>query len=248
MAAPEVLILGGTAEAAELARQLVADGRVAPLTSLAGRTPRPAHADRTGGFGGARGLESYLRSRRPAAVIDATHPFAARMAANAVAATSAAGIPLLRLERPPWSERPADTWLHLPDLAAAAALIADLEVRVFLSLGAAHLDAFSASRRPWLLARAINPPRHRPFRRGRVIAGRGPFSLLGELSVMRRHRIDVLVARNSGGAATYAKIAAARLMSLPVLMVDRPCRVPVATVTDVAAARAWLERLVSEMA
>lgn len=242
MAAPEVLILGGTTEAAGLARQLAAEGRFAPVTSLAGLTARPTHADRIGGFGGAAGLEAYLRDRRPAAVVDATHPFAARMAANAVKATAATGIPLVRLERPPWPERPGDDWLHVPDLEAAAAHVADLDARVFLSLGAAHLDAFSACRRPWLLARAIDPPRHRPFRRGRLIAGRGPFTFLCELSLIRRHRIDLLVARNSGGGATYAKIRAARHLALPVVMIDRPQRAPAALVADVESARAWLDR------
>lgn len=247
MAVPEVLILGGTAEAAALARRLAADGRFAPLTSLAGLTARPVvtGARRQGGFGGAAGLRDFLHQRRPAALIDATHPFAQAMATNAAQAAAAAGVPLLRLQRPAWRPRPGDYWRVVPDLPAAAALLAPLRSRVFLSLGTAHLAPFARLRRPWFLVRAVDRPAARSLPRCRVVVGRGPFTQLGELGLLRRHRIDLVVARNSGGSATYAKMLAARTLRLPVVMVARPVLPDVATVTDVEGAIGWLDQWVA---
>ena len=236
--------MGGTAEAAALARALADAGRFAPLTSLAGLTAAPsvAGATRRGGFGGAEGLRDFLAQRRPVALIDATHPFAARMAAHAAAAAAAAGVPLLRLQRPPWRRRPDDIWCEVPDLPTAAAVLAPLAARVFLSLGRAHLAAFARLRRPWLLVRTVDRPAVVPLLGCRVVVGRGPFTHLGELGLLRRHRIDIVVARNSGGASTYAKIAAARTLRLPVVMVRRPDLPTVATVTDVRGAIGWLDQ------
>ncbi|WP_281689731.1 cobalt-precorrin-6A reductase [Pseudonocardia thermophila] len=232
-----VLILGGTTEARELAGDLVGEHRV--ITSLAGRVraPKPLPGEvRIGGFGGVDGLVEWLRTERVAAVVDATHPFAAQMTEHAVAATAQAGVPYLRLDRPGVPPDPA--WTVVPTLAAApAALTGD---RVFLTTGRQHLAVF-ADCPQWFLVRAVDPPTGPAPARMQVLLDRGPFTVEGERKLLREHRIDVLVTKDSGGGATAAKLEAARTEEVAVVLVARPpAPAGVATVADVASAAEWV--------
>ncbi|MFI7546669.1 cobalt-precorrin-6A reductase [Actinoplanes sp. NPDC049599] len=252
-----VLVLGGTTEGRNLASACAATPELEVISSLAGRTTTPllpAGKVRIGGFGGVDGLTAYLRDRRIAAVVDATHPFAATMTAHAVAASARAGVPLLVLRRPGWTVRPGDRWHRVPDLAAAAALLPRLGERVFLTTGRQSIAAFAAVDACWFLSRSVEPPGAPLPERLEVLLGRGPFTLDGERELLARHRIDVLVTKDSGGST--AKLDAARERGLPVVLVDRPPLPPAAestaggtavapcpaTAATVADALAWLRR------
>src|SRR2546423_4693921 len=131
-----VLILGGTAEARELAAALAARPGVRVTTSLAGRVTRPgalAGDVRIGGFGGSEGLADWLREQRVDALVDATHPFAEGITANAARAVAATGVPAVVLCRPGWRPAPEDRWHPVASLAAAADLLPRFGPRVFLT-------------------------------------------------------------------------------------------------------------------
>lgn len=220
-----VLVLGGTGEARELASLLAALPGVAVVSSLAGRVGAPhlpAGEVRVGGFGGADGLAGWLRDHEVDAVIDATHPFAARISGNAADAAARTHVPLLVLRRPPWVAGDGDCWTEAADLAAAARLTPTLGRRAFLTVGRQELAPFAGLEDVWFLIRSIDAPvAPLPPHRELVLA-RGPFTVAAELALLRRHRIDVLVTKNSGGAATSAKTVAARRAGVPVVMVTRP--------------------------
>ncbi|WP_030434152.1 cobalt-precorrin-6A reductase [Actinoplanes subtropicus] len=225
-----VLILGGTTEGRALAAAL-RTYRV--ISSLAGRTREPllpAGEVRIGGFGGVDGLADYLRAERVDILVDATHPFAERISANAAAATAATGVPLLVLRRPGWTERPGDDWRRVPSLEAAAALLPHLGRRVFLTTGRQGLAAFAGTGECWFLARSVEPPAPPLPPHLEVLLDRGPFTVDGELRLLRDHRIDVLVSKDSGGAD--AKLTAARRQGIPVVLIDRPPRPPAATMVN----------------
>lgn len=236
-----LLILGGTAEARELAGALHARG--APVTtSLAGRVARPrlpAGAVRSGGFGGPNALAAWLGEHGVRAVVDATHPFAERISASAGAACATAGVPLLRLERPGWSERPGDRWTWVDDLAAAARAVPGLGERALLTTGRQGLSAFVACADAWFLIRCVDPPAPPLPPRHALILDRGPYTLAGELELIDRHRIDVVVTKDSGGGHTQAKLEAARERGLPVVVVRRPPRPDAPAVAGVADACDW---------
>jgi len=235
-----ILVLGGTAEARELATRLDAAG-VRVTTSLAGRVanPRlPRGEVRVGGFGGPASLAEWLARHGVGAVVDATHPFAERISASAAQACPAAGVPLLRLERPGWRERPGDRWHRVPDLAAAAALIPALGTRVLLTTGRQGLAAFARGG-AWFLVRCVDPPQPPLPARHELLLDRGPYTPAGELALIDRHAIDLLVTKDSGGRLTEAKLDAARERGLPVIVVDRPPRASTGTVATVAEALAW---------
>jgi precorrin-6A/cobalt-precorrin-6A reductase len=241
-----LLILGGTGEAAALAQAALAqfgDG-LRVTTSLAGRTARPAAVAgdrRVGGFGGADGLAAYIDEARVDLVIDATHPFAAQISAQARAACDTAAVPLLLLERPPWERDPRDRWIEVDDVAAAAAALPLLGRRAFLTIGARDLAAFANLREMHFIIRLVDPPRVAPpLASFEMVLGRGPFSLAAERLMLERHGIDVVVAKASGGGATQAKLVAARERGLPVVMLRRPPPAPGARVDGVAAALDWL--------
>ncbi|SFO98308.1 precorrin-6A/cobalt-precorrin-6A reductase [Amycolatopsis arida] len=242
-----MLVLGGTAEARELAGELVARG-VPVVSSLAGRVaaPRlPAGEVRIGGFGGPAGLAGWLRAHDVAAVVDATHPFAERISASAVAGAGMVGVPLLRLERPGWAdgdEWPGVDWHPVSTMAEAAAALPALGRRVFLTTGRQGLAVFAGLADLEFLARCVDPPEPPLPPRITVLLGRGPYTVDGELALLRYHRIEVLVTKDSGGSMTSAKLVAARELGLPVVLVRRPSRPapPPPTVRTVAAALDWL--------
>ncbi len=246
MAEPtRVLILGGTAEAAGLARALAEDGRVATITSLAGRTRAPAAvpgAVRVGGFGGPEALAEYLRCEKIGLVVDATHPFAARISRNAARACATAGVPRLLLARPPWTAQAGDTWVPAADAQAAAAALPGLGRRAFLAIGRQELAAFAGLTELWFLVRLVETPETPPpLADYHLVLGRGPFAETREIDLLREHGIEVVVSKNSGGAGAAAKIAAARALELPVVMIERPPAPASETAESVEAARAWIE-------
>ncbi|MCU1346269.1 MAG: Precorrin-6x reductase [Acidimicrobiia bacterium] len=245
--ADRVLLLGGTTEASEFTRRLRAEQpEVDLVVSFAGRTTERGALpegvlSRVGGFGGVDGLTEYLRAQGFCAVVDATHPFAARMPFHAGAAALATGTPLLRLIRPPWLPKPEDRWIDVTDMAAAAEAVARCGGRrVFLTIGRQEVGAFASIPSATFVVRAIEPPAIASTMAAEVILARGPFALDDELALLREHRIDLMVSKNSGGEATGAKIEAARQLGLPIVMVARPAAPDGTTVSSVDAALSWL--------
>ncbi|MDK3256616.1 cobalt-precorrin-6A reductase [Blastococcus capsensis] len=236
-----VLVLGGTGEARRLADALVAEG-VDVVSSLAGRVAKPVlpvGEVRIGGFGGAEGLATWLAENPVAAVVDATHPFAAGMTANAAAAADLTGVPLLRLQRAGWTAQPGDDWRWVDSLEAAAAAVASVG-SVFLTTGRKGLGAF-AGLTARCLVRSVDPPGPPLPARTVVVLARGPFTVAEELELMRRHEVEVLVTKDSGGSMTAAKLTAARELGLPVVLVRRPPVPPgIPTVATVDEALAWV--------
>jgi len=238
------LILGGTSEARALAARVAGDARLHAVVSLAGRTSAPLASPlptRVGGFGGAEGLKRYLTEEGVDRVIDATHPFAARMSANARAACAALGVPLLVFTRAPWSRMECDRWIEVEDNAGAVAALGEAPRRVFLTIGRLGLADFLCAPQHYYLIRTIDqPPENDLPPRYELILERGPFTVESELSLMREAKIDRLVSKNSGGRETYAKIKAARALALDVVMVTPPCGGDARVVHDVEAATAFL--------
>jgi precorrin-6A/cobalt-precorrin-6A reductase len=241
-----LLILGGTAEAVALAATALDrfGGALAVTTSLAGRTRRPGPIPgrvRIGGFGGPEGLAAHLGRECIDRLIDATHPFAARISLAARLACETAGVPRLALLRPPWRQQPGDRWIEVDDMSAAAAAVARIGRRAWLTVGAGELAAFTRSTAVHFLVRLVEPPRRPlPLPGCEVIVGRGPFVLADERKHLERYAIDVVVSKASGGAATEAKLVAARELGIPVVMIRRPPPEPGTAVDTVAAALDWL--------
>ncbi len=239
-----VLILGGTSEARALAERIAADPRYEGVVSLAGRTSAPmalALPVRIGGFGGVEGLKRYIAEAGVSHVIDATHPFAARISANAREACDALGVPLLVLARDAWRPAPEDRWIGVADNAAAVRALGEAPRRVFLTIGRQGVAAFRAAPQHDYLLRVIETPDANDLPpRCEVIHARGPFSRDAEIALMRERVIDVVVSKNSGGALTYAKIEAARALKIPVVMIAPPPRAGVAVAQDLDAAMDFL--------
>lgn len=220
-----VLILGGTQEAYDLAERVTQLDGVDVISSLAGRTrePRlPKGKVRSGGFGGAEGLARYLRDERIDVLVNATHPFADTISLHAVAAAADSGVALLRLLRPAWPPAPDDRWIAARDTAEAAELCRREGGRIFLTVGSGELGAFANVRNAHFVVRMVDVPGDVPLHDYRAIAARGPFALADEMRLFAEHHVNLLVAKNSGGAATYAKIEAARRLRVPVVMIERP--------------------------
>lgn len=220
-----VLLLGGTTEASLMAKTLAGAGRDA-VFSYAGRTdallaqPLPT---RIGGFGGVDRMADYIRCNGITHVIDATHPFAAQISRNAADACAKAGVALIGLVRPAWQPAPDDRWQSVADIDAAVAALPDQAARVFLAIGKQNLGAFAIKPQHHYLLRLVDPPTAPlPLRDAQAVIARGPFDLAGDLALLRDHRITHIVAKNSGGAGAVAKLIAARQLSLPVIMIDRP--------------------------
>ncbi|MFD9518629.1 cobalt-precorrin-6A reductase [Streptomyces sp. NPDC059979] len=242
--AHHVLILGGTTEARRLAESLALDPSYRVTTSLAGRVAAPVlppGETRIGGFGGIAGLAAWIAVHDVTRVIDATHPFAERMSFNAAEAQALTGVPLLALRRPGWTPEPDDDWTFADSLADAAALLPGLGARAFLTTGRMGLHTFAHLTDTWFLVRSVDPPEAPVPPRLEVLLARGPFTLDDERELLARHRIDVLVTKDSGGSATAPKLTAAREAGIAVLVVRRPA-VPegVAEADSVAAALRWL--------
>jgi precorrin-6A/cobalt-precorrin-6A reductase len=238
-----VLVLGGTSEARALAAGLAGRPGLRVISSLAGRVRNPvlpAGEVRIGGFGGAAGLADWVRAEGVDAVIDATHPFAQTMSAHAVSACAQEGLPLLRLTRPGWHRQEGDDWHDAGSLADAAAILPTLGTRVFLTTGRQGLSAFAALDRLWFLIRCVDPPSGALPANREVLLARGPYAREAEHALMRRFAINVLVTKDSGGPLTAGKLAAARDLGIPVVMVRRPEAAPAVRVTAVDDAVSWV--------
>jgi precorrin-6A/cobalt-precorrin-6A reductase len=242
---PRVLILGGTAEARILAERLTGRPGLDVTLSLAGRTASPARQPvpvRIGGFGGAAGLADYLLSGRTDALIDATHPYASVISANAVVAARKTGVPFVILRRPPWVAVAGDRWTEVNDVREAVKVLGKTPHRVFVTLGRNELAPFAAAPQHHYLVRSVDPvDPPLPLPHVSYVTGRGPFAEAGDRDLMTTHGIEIVVVKNSGGTATYGKIAAARELRIDVIMLRRPRVSEAPAVETIEDAVAWLD-------
>lgn len=240
-----ILILGGTTEARELAGRLAGRGDLSVTLSLAGRTVNPADQPvpvRSGGFGGVEGLAGYLAKEEIDLLIDATHPYAVRISANAAAAAALSKVGIVALRRPPWERVEGDRWTQATGGAEAAAALGATPRRVFLALGRQEIGPFEAAPQHAYVIRSVDPIEPPPAAlRATYILARGPFAEADEKALLIDHRIDAVVAKNSGGPATYGKIAAARDLGIEVILFRRPVPAQAGTVETVDDAVAALD-------
>ncbi|WP_105422267.1 cobalt-precorrin-6A reductase [Neorhizobium sp. T25_27] len=240
-----ILILGGTAEARALAGKLAGDPQFALELSLAGRTRAPAEQPvpvRVGGFGGAEGLATYLRQKGISILIDATHPYAAQISRNAAKAAEISGVPLVALRRSAWQRQPGDRWIEVDSVADAVNALGEVPRKAFLTLGRQELLPFEAAPQHHYLVRSVDPvepPLSVP--NAVYLTARGPFEQVDEAWLLRDHGIEAIVAKNSGGPASYGKIAAARELGIDVVLIRRPDLPDVLSVETVEELLAWLD-------
>lgn len=241
--APNLLILGGTAEASALAEHVARAG-LSAVYSYAGRVSHPAAQPlpmRIGGFGGVEGLAEYLRTTGVTHVIDATHPFAAGISRNAIAACALVDAPLIGLVRAPWAPVDGDRWQRVSDIKSAVQAFDKPPERVFLAIGRQEVAAFAAQPQHTYLLRFVDKPdTPPPLPNHHILIARGPFDLTEDTALLKEHRIDLVVSKNAGGMGARAKIDAARGLGLPVLMIDRPKLPERHEVSSVDAVMDWL--------
>jgi len=238
----KILILGGTGDAVKLAAKLVPVPEIEVISSLAGRTRKPAALVgqvRIGGFGGATGLANYLQQNSIDILIDATHPCAGQITCNGAIASQLAKIPHLMLVRPQWQKVRGDNWIEVESVEAAAQAIPESVKRVFITSGRQQLEPFLLRSHIWYLMRSIDPP-DIELPNSKVLLDRGPFNLEQERKLLQDYQIEAIISKNSGGSATYAKIIAARELDIPVVMVKRPAIPEGEKVNDIEEAIAWL--------
>ena len=201
---------------------------------------------RSGGFGGVAGLTDYLVRERVDALIDATHPYASIISANAAAAAGNAQVPLMALRRPPWHKIDGDRWTPVSNVNAAVETLGKAPRRVFVALGRNELAPFSEAPQHYYLIRSVDPVEPRlPLPQADYITGRGPFSEAADRALLKAHRIEAVVAKNSGGTATYGKIAAARALGLEVIILRRPALPDVPAVATVDEGVIWLDQAIT---
>jgi precorrin-6A/cobalt-precorrin-6A reductase len=244
-----ILILGGTMEARELAERLADRADLEIVVSLAGRTKAPAPQPvpvRSGGFGGAAGLADYLREQRIDALVDATHPYADTISANAMSAARQARVPLIALRRPPWAAIAGDRWSEAADVADAVGALGERPRRVLVTLGRSELAPLTKAPQHFYLIRSVDPVEPPlPLPRVSYLVDRGPFREADERALMHAHAIDVIIAKNSGGTASYGKIAAARALGVEVIMLRRPAPADGSAVETVDEMIAWLDHAIA---
>jgi precorrin-6A/cobalt-precorrin-6A reductase len=247
-----VLILGGTTEARSLAERLAKRADLEIVLSLAGRTASPVPQPvpvRSGGFGGASGLTDYLTEHRIDAMIDATHPYADGISANASAAARASGVSLVALRRPPWRAANGDRWNEAANVDEAVRMLGSRPRRVFVALGRGELAAFAKAPQHFYLIRSVDPvdpPLPLPY--VAYVTGRGPFKETDDRVLLADSAIDTIIAKNSGGAASYGKIAAARALGIAVIMLRRPPPPDAPAVETVEETIAWLDHALTSAA
>ncbi|MBV1706862.1 MAG: cobalt-precorrin-6A reductase [Hyphomicrobiales bacterium] len=239
-----VLVLGGTGDANQLVAMLAQERACEVILSLAGRTSQPRLPQvphRIGGFGGVDGLTSYIQCNNIDLVADVTHPFAAIMSGHAAEACARARIDLVRFERPEFASAAGDKWRNFASIEALAAALAGPPRRIFLSHGREGMALFARHPQHYYLVRSIEvPPDIDKLEQARLVLARGPFDLADEIALMREERIDTLVSKNSGGAATMAKIEAARQLGIEVLLLARPVKVAARSFAALDAMAAWI--------
>ncbi len=221
-----VLVLGGTTEASKLAQLLSKAHGIDATMSFAGRTKAitaPPIPYRVGGFGGVDGLTEYLIAGHINLLVDATHPFAEQISRHAEIAAKRAKIPLVVLSRPPWLRMQEDNWIDAPSMRDAVLALGRAPQKVFLTVGRLQIEAFAKAPQHFYLIRTIEPPTDPlTLPHYEIIHDRGPFALEAEVRLLQDNSVDVLVTKNSGGSAAFAKILAARRLRIPVIMVARP--------------------------
>lgn len=240
----KILILGGTQEASELAKKAASLTNIQVKLSLAGRTSQAVASNnlRVGGFGGVAGLIKYLKSEKIDLLIDATHPFAAKISQNAAIAAENLQLPFLMLIRPKWESVVGDKWIEVENIPAAVEILPSLAERVFLTIGRQEVTAFSQVENIWFLMRTIEKPSSDiVLPKGLLLLERGPFDKDSEKQLLKKHNIDTIVSKNSGGNATYAKIIAAQELGIKVVMVKRPILPQGDRVEDVETALLWVK-------
>jgi precorrin-6A/cobalt-precorrin-6A reductase len=245
-----ILILGGTMEARQLAERLAKRADLEIVMSLAGRTKAPAPQPvpvRSGGFGGAAGLAEYLRQQRVDALIDATHPYANIISANATIAARQTGVPLIALRRPPWCAIAGDRWSEASDVADAVRRLAEQPRRVFVTLGRSELAPLTKAPQHFYLIRSVDSV-ELPLPQVSYLVERGPFREADEHALIRAHAIDAVIAKNSGGTASYGKIAAARALGVEVIMLRRPRPPDGPAVETIDEIIAWLDHAIASAA
>ena len=239
----KILILGGTSESRKLATALDARSDVAVTLSLAGRTnhPRPQGVPtRIGGFGGAEGLARFIAAENVGILIDATHPYADRISANAHWAAGETGVPFLALRRAAWQALPGDRWTSVETIEEAASALGSDPVRVFLALGRKDIMPFAHAPQHAYLVRSVDPiDPPLPVPDATYVTARGPFNEAQDRVMLERHNIEIIVSKNSGGDASYGKIAAARALQIPVVMIGRPALPEAPSAKTVEQALAW---------
>lgn len=217
--------MGGTTEASHLARHL-ADCGTNAIFSYAGRTNAPRSQPlptRVGGFGGVAGLVAYIHAEKITHIVDATHPFAAQMSQNALLAVAQTRTPLISFERAPWAAKTGDNWQHVADYPGVLKALGETAQRVFLAIGKQNIDLFATAPQHHYLLRLVDPPESIiPLPSHTVEIAAGPFDLAGDLALLKRHHIDVIVTKNAGGIGARAKLDAARDLGLRVIVMDRP--------------------------
>jgi precorrin-6A/cobalt-precorrin-6A reductase len=249
MSKHRILILGGTTEARQLATAVADRTGCDLMLSLAGRTAAPMAQPvptRSGGFGGSDGLAQFLKAEKFDLLIDATHPFAARISQNAAVAAKETGIPFFALRRPGWERQPGDRWNSVSSVAEAAGALGDRPRRVFLAIGRQEAFYFERAPQHHYLIRSVDPvmpPLGVPD--ARYLLATGPFKEEAEGELLTSNQIEVIVAKNSGGTATYGKIAAARALGIEVIMVERQQPADVRTVDTVEEALGLVDHLFS---
>lgn len=240
-------MLGGTTEASTLAKALATQPRYDALLSLAGRTEKPAPQSlptRVGGFGGAEGLATFLRDGKFDLLIDATHPFAARISQNAAQAAAMISLSAFCLRRAPWKAEAGDNWRHAASVQGAIAQLGTTPLRVFLAIGRQEAHRADAAPQHYYLIRSVDPVDPQPqLPHAHYLLDRGPFDVEREIELLRGHCIDVVITKNSGGSATYAKIAAARALGIEVMMIGRAEAPAIPTVATVDEALAMINHL-----
>jgi precorrin-6A/cobalt-precorrin-6A reductase len=248
----KLLILGGTTEARQLAERLAQRAGLDVMLSLAGRTASPvAHSVpiRVGGFGGAEGLAHHLTAERVDALIDATHPYANIISENAAAAARKAAVPFVALRRPPWSAVAGDRWIEVSDARGAVDAIGKERRNVFVAIGRNELAPFANAPQNRYLIRSVDPVEPPlPLPHVTCITARGPFSEGDDRALMTKHKIEVVISKNSGGSAAYGKIAAARVLGIEVIMLRRPPAPDAPSVDTVEDALGWLDHALTSTA
>jgi precorrin-6A/cobalt-precorrin-6A reductase len=249
---PRILVLGGTTEARILGERLAKRSGLDVTLSLAGRTALPVpHAVpvRVGGFGGAAGLADYLVANRIDALIDATHPYASIISANAAEAARKTGVAFITLRRPQWTKVAGDRWIEVENTAGAVGAIGAKPRHVFVTLGRNDLEPFAAAPQHIYLFRSVDPvDPPLPLPRATYVTARGPFSEADDRALMQAHAIDVVIAKNSGGNAAHGKIAAARALGVEVILVKRPPGSAEPAVETIDAAMEWLDHALTSTA
>lgn len=241
-----LLLLAGSGEARQIARGLSDMPGVSVTASLAGATRAPADLGvptRVGGFGGVDGFRGFLRQHKIDAVLDATHPFAARITARTAAICAGLNLPHATVLRPEWQPGTGDDWRFIDHEAEAAAFIPK-GACVFLGTGVQGLEGFANLVGRRVICRRIDQATGPfPFAGGEFLVGRPPFSVEDEVGLFQSLGVDWLVVKNSGGIASRSKLDAARMLGIKVALLRRPPRPGGIIVETVADALDWVRGL-----